>query len=416
MKMLKTFGIVITLCSMLILPVCKTSAAQTFETISFEQNIEQIFNKYSYYLDTKYNEEFQTWFFAAPTYDFPEWTFASDPRYLVSFATFYKYRALGEDQEAKIKISNAVRSAVFKQKIKAQKAHSFDGAITNFLIVRLLEQMPDLLLPAEKRMYQMELLYHMPIALQAQDTENRAALSGVYWYYVAKYLERNDLEVNQEIYDLINKKVEQSIIESVSIDFLYRENKQKDFSMHYHILEAYLLSIYGDWTKNINHVITGREMTKNFQYLTFKNGLLESAFGARPQGSNMQTYLMAGLLSKRFKYNDFNVYLQYLNNDRFFNDSKNPCRLAWYSTFEHDEKIYHDDYSFANIAELALASESFGQFEYDIKPVIVDSDIKINNKTFYIKNQGSKIQFLDKIKNNQANIQLSSYGLTTKPY
>jgi len=416
MKILKTLAILFTLCAMLFLPVFRTSAAETSEPITLEKNIEQIFNKYSYYLDTKYSDEFETWFFAAPTYEFEQWTLATEPRYLVSFAAFYKYRALADDKEAKTKIANAIRSAIFKQKIKSQKLYSFDGAITNFLIVRMLEQIPDLLLPTEERTYQMELLYHMPIALRAEDTENRAALAGVYWYYVAKYLERNNWEISQQIYDLINQKVEKSIIDSVSTDFLYRENSQKNFSLHYHTLEAFLLTVFGDWNKNINYVITGREMTKNIQHLTFKNGLLESALGARPQGSNMQTYLMAGLLSKRFKSGNFNAYLQYLTNNRFFNDSENPGRLSWYSTFEYDKKIYHDDYSFANIAELALASDSFGQFEYETNPVVIDTKAEINSQTFYINNQGSKILFLDKIPNLQAQIQLSTYGLTTKPY
>lgn len=381
-----------------------------------ENQIKEIYNRYSYYLDEQYNTEFQTWFFAAPGYKIPEWTLASDPRHLVSLAAFYKYRALAGDPGAMKKIKSSIKKSILIQKADLEKTYSFNGAIANFLTIRLIEQIPGILNEKEMEKYHNFLAYHLPIAAEANDTENRAALAAVYWHYVKEYLEKNNFEFEPNLDEKINGKIEKSIEQTLSADFLYRENKKRDFSLHYHVLQAFLLQAYGDRTNQVKYVIYAREMTKNFYNLSFKNGLLETEFGARPDGANAQTYLLAGLLAKRFKYADYQTYLYHLTTNRFFSDQRFENRLEWHTTFEDNPVAYHDDYSFANIAELAMIQENWQNARFPTQYFPLQNSNITKSLTFFIKNNGDKIIFIDKTVKSIKKVRLSSYGLTTKAF
>jgi len=381
-----------------------------------ETQIQNIYNKYSEHLDSKYFAEQDTWLFAAPTYGYKEWTFAYTPRNLMSFATFYKYKAIDGDTLAIEKIDKSINMAINWQKIDDRKIYSFDGAIANFLIVRMIEQVPDSLTYKEIENFNLFINYHLPKALEADDTENRAALAAVYWFYCAKYLENNGFEITDDIYKKIDEKMQKSMNETISKDFLYRENNQQDFSLHYHVLQAYLMSIYGDWTKNLGTVVSAREMTKNFRHLTFNNGLLETSFGKRPTGANAQTYLMAGLLSKRFKYLDYSIYWQYLSDDTFFSDLENPNRLEWHSTYLENKNIFHDDYSFANIAELALSADLFTNFSTAAMPEKIDNQGIYNYSTFWIHNNSDQIVFINRRSDEIKKIKLIGSGKQTASF
>lgn len=395
----------------LIIAPCFSQAAE-----NPENKIKKIYNRYSYFLDKKYNKEFQTWFFAAPSYEIPEWTLASEPRHLISLATFYKYRAQDGEPKALEKIRRAIRKSVYIQCSDPDKMNSFHSAITNFLIVRMIEQIPEVLPKNEIEKYENSLVFYLPFALEADDTENRAALAGVYWLYVKKYLTEKGFEFNPKIDKKIKEKIDKSFNESLSPDFLYRENRKSDFSLHYHALEAFLLQIYGDCTKQVKYVIYAREMTENLYNLSFKNGLLETKFGARPSGANAQTYLMAALLAKRFKYADYQTYLHHLTTNRFFSDQRFKNRLEWHATFEGSQVVYHDDYSFANIAELTIIQKNWQDVQFPLEYAPLQNTNITNSETFFIKNNGDKIIFIDKINKLIKKIRLSSYGLSTKPF
>ncbi|MFZ5365564.1 MAG: hypothetical protein ACOZBH_05235 [Patescibacteria group bacterium] len=388
--------------------------AQAKERPLVEDQLREIFDRYSHYLDLKYYDEFGSWLFKAPSYGYGDWIFANSPRLTMSFAAFYKYRAQNGDPESTAKIGQAIRQAIFQQRLKPSSMYSFDGAIANFLIVRMIEQVPEALSAKEIDQYRKFLNARLPEALRADDTENRAALAAVYWRYCADYLEKSGYIIPPDVYQTIDGKIDRSVSQSLSSDFLYRENNQTDFSLHYHVLESFLLTVYGDWTKQVKFVILGREMNKNTRLMSFGNGFLETALGLRPAGANSQTYLMAGLLSKRFKFADYNVFLDHLAGSNFFSDPANVNRLEWHNTLAKEERVYHDDYSFANIAELALVS---GLLENQIQAIglLELSNAKTKDSaTFYINNMGNEIIFTDKILKKSIRLKLSTDEQSTE--
>ena len=99
---------------------------------------------------------------------------------------------------------------------------------------------------------------------------------------------------------LIKKKIDKAIKQTVNEDFWYLEDSK--FSPHYHLVTAFYDGALWGCDKAKKYLIISREMTKNIRKITFQNGLIVSDFNHRPVGSGAQTYLMAAILSKRFKF------------------------------------------------------------------------------------------------------------------
>ncbi len=340
-----------------------TSALSTAESeISLSDYITYFYNKHSAFLDGTYQPRLRTWHFDIPYYEpGKRWQKTiSIPRYHASSAMFYKYR-LKDSPYARGIVREAILDATIRYKNNGSY-ESFDGAIASFLIVRLLEY--EETLPKEKRLLQekekrkifnilSERLFH---GLPTKDTENRAALAGVYWRYTGSYLNKQGVLTDQEFIKVkegAKQKIDQSIKETLtSSDNKYRESGL--FSLHYHIVEAYMLVLYGHLSGEKQYVEKAKVMTEAINKLAKQNGFLDAYIGHRPSGIGAQGYLMAGALNLYFKNKTrAEVFFNYAYGARFFKDSRYQNRLVWYDT-KAANPIFNDDISFANMAELAF--------------------------------------------------------------
>jgi len=333
------------------------------------------YSKHSRWLDITYQPVFKTWHFNIPYYE-PEkqWQETiSHPRWQMSSATFYKYRLDNSPYARKI-----VRQAILDSTLNSKRAifdQSFNDAIANFLVVRLLENNLEtrhgisLLTSAEKQSILKWIKKRLSYGLSAPDTENRAALAGVYWYYVGQYLyENNFLTDNewQQVQKLTKQKINLSIEQTLRqaktnapTAIMYRESGL--FSLHYHIVQAYMLLNYGKMTGEQKYINIAQKMTDTINQLAADDGFLDASLGHRPSGIGAQGYLMAGILNLYFD-NDAQAqkFLNYADGNRFFADPKYPNRLVWFNTTNSNYQLpitnyqLNDDISFVNMAELAL--------------------------------------------------------------
>ena len=207
----------------------------------------------------------------------------------------------------------------------------------------------------------------LPYGLSAPDTQNRAALSALYWQYSAQFLHGNQLLTDLELQEVTKKtkaKLERSIEETVSRgDYVYRE--KDDFSLHYHIVEAYMLLAYGLLTEDKEYIALSKKMADIINTHAAPNGFLYAKDSNRPSGLGAQAYLMAGLMNTYFGNSLYaQKFFRYAFGDTFFKDEHYKNRLVWYDTSRGvDPTRYpytmtappNDDISFVNMSELGLA-------------------------------------------------------------
>ncbi len=198
--------------------------------------------------------------------------------------------------------------------------------------------------------------------------------------------------------ELIKVKVDQAIEQSIVEEGWYFENQKRDFSVHYQVISAFMLLVYGDLTQQNNYVELAEKMYYNIKKMSFTNGMVEARIGSRPIGLGTQFYLTMASLGKYFNDDDYRVYLSYASGNRFFSDQQHPDRLEYHSTMKGEIPNYHDDYAFSDIAELGLLFENIkdlnlNQKKYFNKPInksrdehfrIINKDnkISINNKSY----------------------------------
>lgn len=340
------------------LPVLSTSST----TISLNDYIAYFYNKHSKFLDETYQAQLRTWHFDIPYYEPKKRWMKTNihPRYHMSAATFYTYR-LSKSPYARFLVREAVLDATIRSG-KRPPFETFDGAIAAFLTVRLMEY--EETLGGQKRLFSREekqkildtLSKRLFAGLPTNDTENRAALAGVYWYYTGKYLKTQGTLTPTEFKTVeiaTKKKIDQSIKETLTRgDNKYREKGL--FSLHYHIVEAYMLLLYGHETGERAYIEKARAMTNVMNASARSDGFLNAHIGHRPNGIGAQGYLMAGVLNLYFKNKTrAETFFNYAYGARFFKDPKHQNRLVWYDT-KAQSPIFNDDISYANMAELAL--------------------------------------------------------------
>jgi hypothetical protein len=406
--MYKKILIVLISISFLITPLPALSSQVTLSSY-----LRPFYSKHSRWLDVTYEPLLKTWHIDIPYYE-PEkqWQETINrPRWHMSSASFYKYRL-----EYSPYARGIVRQAILDSTLNSKRAifdQSFDGAIADFLVVRLIEGrdevLPRLYSAQEKRSILAWLKPRLFYGLKAPDTENRAALAGVYWYYVGQYLHKNNFLTNEEWRQVkkltkqkINLSIEQTLISNQAGAFifaqpslrvskanpdraergslrqakikapaslLYRESGK--FSLHYHIVEAYMLLSYGVMAGGQEYIGIARKMTRLVNKLAREDGFLDASLGYRPSGIGAQGYLMAGVLNLYFGDNaQAQKFLNYADNNRFFADPKYPNRLVWFDTSPNIQYPisppallrkakragniqFNDDISFVNMAELA---------------------------------------------------------------
>ncbi len=318
-------------------------------------NKSQALDNYYKYFYNRYSRHFDKfgWLYAAPSYGEKEWQKPKTNRMRMTIVSYYKYRAKDMDIISRIKIRQTVLKVIHNR----EKYNSFNQGIAYFLVIDAFKNFPNLFTYQEKRKALAVIAENLNNASEVKESDNRAALSAVYWYWISRYLLKNNWLCPfdfQIIKKRLDKKINTSIKETISPDFYYYENKK--FSLHYMAVEAYMLALYGDMTKQVKYVIYARELTKNLRKFCDKSGKADNSSSYRPVGLGAQFYLMMGLLSKRFDYSDANIFLTYAKNKHFFSDPRYPNRLVY---TDKNGKNFHDDYSFVNMAEISLNVKSF---------------------------------------------------------
>jgi len=109
---------------------------------------------------------------------------------------FYKYR-LDESPYARRIVRQAILDSTLNNK-RTIFDQSFNDSVADFLIVRLFEEDKKLLSAKEKQSILKWIKNRIVFGLKAKDTENRAAIAGVYWYYIGAYLYNNNILTDDE--------------------------------------------------------------------------------------------------------------------------------------------------------------------------------------------------------------------------
>lgn len=335
--------------------------AASSKEIALDDYLKPFYNRYSSHLDSVYDLKRQIWY-DNQTYLNLSDNYIWDPlernREIISMASMYKYKAQNS-AAARLKIEQAIlNGSLYSKRLITDQ--SFDQAIADFLIVRMLEQIDNPPLFTKKTVNKIlnYMAERLPYGLKAADAENRAALAGVYWHYAGKHLYDNKILTDGEWHDAqksIKNKIDLSIKQTLNDDYIYREVNRKYFSLHYHIVEAYMLAAYGKMTDQPQYLDIAEKMTDYANSLARPDGFLDAHLGNRPEGEGAQAYLMMGILNQLFgNDNRAQAYLTYAQGSRFFRDPKYPDRLVWWDTALTRPTKFYDDYSFANMAELAM--------------------------------------------------------------
>jgi hypothetical protein len=317
--------------------------------------LEQIYNRYSYYLDTKWDG--LGWQYSVPSGNYLEIDkYSADTiRQQLSFVTFYRFRI---DQEALNKIHKAI-TYTWLEVVPAQaneivlngkptSTRSFNEAIGIFLTLRVFDTHSEIFTPAEKELILANIKKMYPYVLKANDTENRAFLSAAYSLATLNHPLLQFTPTEQEDYlQIINQKVGIGL-RAVDKYGVYREGKPVVFSAHYQLVAANMLSYLGSELNNVFYS-TKAILMHNLISKKFPLGKINGFTNSRPQGVGLQTVLLRTVSQNYINNSNWQEFWKQENVDRGFIDPNNPNRLVW-----HDESdgTYNDDYSFANMAEL----------------------------------------------------------------
>ncbi|HRY63033.1 MAG TPA: thrombospondin type 3 repeat-containing protein [Patescibacteria group bacterium] len=382
---------------------------------SGSQTPQQLADYLTYFYD-RYSRHFDAngLIFQTPDYEVKEFSTPKSAREILSLALYYKYRALAGEVAAQDKIRAAILAAEEEISSRPFMTQSFSDAFAAMAEVQLLDQFPTLLEPAVRDKILHNILSRAEQGIKAPDTSNRAALSAVYWQIVLNNFLTKQLITEPEyerLSALTLTKIKEFAEADITADGWYLEGTPKKFNPHYHLITAFSFLVYGELTDNLEFILLAEQLTANLRLISFKNGMVEARIGDRPVGLGAQFYLGAGLLNYYFHYPDWNVYLNYASGNRFFSDKAYPDRLEYHSTIAGSAPRYHDDISFSNLSELALAVPTFDNF---ILNNSVQSLSLINpplSTTYQVTNTGTTITF-----NNLLLRQTKDGGYTTWQY
>ena len=367
MNLSKKLLLIILLLTSLISPL--RTIAQTDSPETLDNYLRYFYNRHSRFLDQTYYPLLKTWHFDTPYY-LPETRWPATiihPRYQASAAAFYRFR-LDDSPYLRMIVRQAILDSTVKNK-KTVFDQSFNDAIADFLVIRLLEA--DEKRPSSQKIISVDetrsiLAWLKPrlwAGLDAPDSENRAAIAGVYWYYAGRYLYQQQMLTLgewQEVQTATKNKIDLSIRQTLTQgDFRYREDGL--FSLHYHIVETYMLFSYGYLSGEKKYLDIALEMSKVINQSARTDGFLAASLGHRPSGIGAQGYLMTGIINWHFgDQKNADKFFKLAHGNRFFKDAENPDRLTWCADkYKNDLRPpsaeLNDDISFVNMAELALA-------------------------------------------------------------
>jgi hypothetical protein len=306
--------------------------------------------------------------FKTPGYGVTEFRGPQSAREMIGLSMYYKYRALQSDASARFKIRQAVIDADNALQTRPGYSQSFEDAIAQLLMIDAIDNIPLLFNASERNSIYQDIAGRAETGLLAGDTSNRAALSAAYWQKIINILSAKNI-ISQDRYDYLSglayQKIKQVTLIDVTPDNWYQEDTPMKFNPHYHVVTAFAMLAYGEFSGRQEFIDLSQKMTANIRSISFSNGMVEAKIGNRPAGLGAQFYLMLGLLSYCFGYSDYNTYFSYAYGDRFFSDPQYPDRLEYHSTVSKTESNYHDDISFSNMGELALLVPGFKNISID---------------------------------------------------
>lgn len=352
---------------------------------NIQNYIKKTSNRYSKHFDQN------GWQYNQPNYSIID-KFPNTAREWMMFASYYFDKKQKTD---KVKIAIAINNAYQEIQNRPTTTQSFEDSIAHFLIYTQKNQLDNLLLQE----LNLQIYNSLKARLKVKDTENRAIIAAVLDSYLTKQLRKEKFITKKHYQKLIKKnikKINKGISECIDQDGWYYEGNQKIFSTHYHILTAYFLMFYGDYFNNAAYLSLAKKMTSNIRKITFQNGFIEAKIGMRPIGLGAQTYLMLGLLNKRYHYKDYSIYLNYMK-PRFFYDKKHPNRLEFHSTLENTEPNFHDDIGFSLATEISKLDPKISNTKFKKYPAKLSLDNKIyKDNRFTIQNFGGIIKINNK--------------------
>ncbi len=352
---------------------------------SLDNYVQYFYNRYAKHFDQHGLQ------YAIPDYGINEFVAPKQARELISLPFYYKYQALNNNSQAQQKIKLGLFNAYQELISRAPESQSFADAEVHFLAIRILDEFPNLMSPSSKSAILNIIKNYTEAGIKAEDTENRALVSGTHWQYIINYLAENNIisaEKKSYFEQLIKNKIDQAIFESINPDYWYLENNFQDFSIHYHTLSAFMLMIYGELTQQNKYLYLAQKMYQNIKKISFSSGKVPAQLGHRPTALGAQFYLLTGLLGYYFQDQEYMTYLSFTKGNRFFSDPNYPNRLEF-----HSENSFNDDYAFCDIAELGLIIPQLKNIYLYYKINKKPAPAEFKDNTFYIKNTGQEIIF-----------------------
>jgi hypothetical protein len=352
---------------------------------SLDNYVEYFYNRYSQHFDQN------GLVYSIPEYGIEKLTEPQKIREWISLISYYKYRALDGDQSAQNIIRFGILKGYNELLKRGSRSQSFQEAEAHFLTIQILEKLPHLLSEKIKQNIYNVINNYLEEGIKALDTENRAIIAGTHWQYINNHLfKKRIINFNKKEYfdNLIKNKIDSAIQESINSDHWYLENNLNDFSVHYHAVSAFMLTIYGELSEETKYLNTAQRMYNNLQKITLANGEIPAEIGHRPSALGAQFYLMTGLLGYYFNDHNYMNYLSFAEGNRFFQDPNYPHRLEF-----HSDNIFNDDYAFSDIAELGSTISKLQNVPLYYKIVLPPLEQKYLDHTFYIRNTGNEIIF-----------------------
>lgn len=371
-------------------------------------------DQYSKYFYNRYSLNFDSFGlqYIAPNYGVSVAKSPETPREFMALSSYYKYRALDGEVQARGDLRNAIMSSLAYWRVHPKHSfRSFADSIAAFLMIRETVAVPDLLSDLEKNEMLTSIANILPIGIEAEETENRAVIAAAHWQYVNNYLFDVGLitsTVKVQNDSSIKSKIDVVLPTSINSSYWYHEGANTFISPHYHEVTAFMLLWYGYQTGQTRYVEIARRMYLNTKKISFRNGMVEARWNFRPVGLGAQFYVMQGLLGKYFGDDDYRVYLTYSRGSRFFSNPQQPNQLEYHSTLENSAPVYHDDYSFGDVIEIGLVVPSMSNISLDRKDYLSKPIVSSTDPFFQIKNDGRVISI-----NGRKNL-LGSFGNFSK--
>lgn len=327
-------------------------------SLDFNNEIKNIYNVYSQYLDTKWVA--LGWEYNVPSRHYREIGLNSidDIRMQATLATTYRFRA---DAEAKYKIKTALtnilgsEARIVKSVPNGQgiyvSTRGFGDVIGLYLALKLTKDRGDIFTKTEQAQIFKRIKEVYPYALAGYDNENRALLAAAYGLPILRAADLNFTEAEKNNY---KKQIENKIkigLRSIDSQGVYREGKDKKYSTHYQLVSALMLANLGKTLPNKAYSAKARAMLQ-YAHQQYPLGKLDWRGSARPTGIGLQTVLLRALGEQYLNNKNWLQYWETESANRGFIDQANPGRLAWR---DEVDKTLNDDYSFMNMVELLVA-------------------------------------------------------------